>query len=70
MIELAIFLSTSITFYMFGWFAGKKRSVYLNNVIRKSSESFSEGYIKGYMDASEIKRGKQYYDDFPQMGIN
>ena len=68
--EILVFISVATTFFFVGWTMGRLTVVSSEGSREKAEEHFKNGYIKGYMDASEIERGKQYYDDFPQMGIN
>lgn len=68
--EILVFISVATTFFFVGWTMGRSTVVSENSTRTKTEEHFKNGYIKGYMDASEIERGKRYYDDFPQMGIN
>ena len=68
--EILVFISVATTFFFVGWTMGRSTVVSSEGSREKSEEHFKNGYIKGYMDASEIERGKQYYDDFPQMSIN
>jgi len=68
--EILVFISVATTFFFVGWTMGRSTVVSSEGSREKVEEHFKNGYIKGYMDASEIERGKRYYDDFPQMGIN
>jgi len=68
--EILVFISVATTFFFVGWTMGRSTVVSGEGSREKAEEHFKNGYIKGYMDASEIERGKRYYDDFPQMGIN
>ena len=68
--EILVFISMATTFFFVGWTIGRSTVVSEDNSRIKAEEHFKNGYIKGYMDASEVERGKQYYDDFPQMGAN
>jgi len=68
--EILVFISVATTFFFVGWTMGQSTVVSGEGSREKAEKHFKNGYIKGYMDASEIERGKQYYDDFPQMGIN
>jgi len=68
--EILVFISVATTFFFVGWTIGRSTVVLQDNSRIKAEEYFKSGYIKGYMDASEIERGKQYYDDFPSMGVN
>jgi hypothetical protein len=68
--EILVFISVATTFFFVGWTIGRSTVVSEDNSRIKAEEHFKNGYIKGYMDASEVERGKQYYDNFPQMGIN
>ncbi len=68
--EILVFISVATTFFFVGWTMGRSTVVSSEGSREKAEEHFKNGYIKGYMDASEIERGKKYYDDFPQMGIN
>jgi uncharacterized membrane protein len=68
--EILVFISVATTFFFVGWTMGRSTVVSSEGSREKAEEHFKNGYIKGYMDASEIERGKQYYDNFPQMGAN
>jgi len=69
-VEILVFISVATTFFFVGWTMGRPNVLSSEGYREKAEEHFKNGYIKGYMDASEIERGKKYYDDFPQMGIN
>ena len=77
------FIITLVTIFFVGYFWGRSKTTTNNQKDMSHQEKYNEAYIKGYLDSSkrmmqiiddesekQIKKGKQYYDDFPQMGIN
>ena len=65
------YLASVVTFAYVGYiFGANMRNIEASEMSR--SQAYKEGYIKGYGDcwASVKKTTKNYYDDFPNMGIN
>lgn len=77
------FMITLITIFFIGYFWGRSKTVKTESKDAIYQERFNQGYIKGYVDASnkmmqiiddesdkQIKKEKPYYKNFPEMGIN